>query len=271
MSADAIQAVAGLLRGYGRVALALSGGIDSLTLATIAGRSHDRVDMFHAVSPAVPPEATDRVRDFAAREDWHVHVIDAAEFERQEYVSNPVNRCFYCKQSLYTAIAAIASHTSAQIVSGTNADDLREYRPGLDAARERGVRHPFVELGIAKSGIRDMARALGLGHVAELPSSPCLSSRVETGIGITPALLRLVHVAENVVRARIDATAIRCRVRQTGVVIEIDAETLSRLTPEQKQDLTHAVGGVFAAEGRTPALGLSPYRVGSAFLVDKVA
>lgn len=271
MSTAAIDAVAALLHGYDRVAVALSGGIDSLTLAAIAGRSHEGADMFHAVSPAVPPEATERVRAFAAREGWRLQVIDAAEFERDEYVSNPVNRCFYCKQSLYGAIAAIADSTSAQIVSGTNADDLHEYRPGLEAARERGVRHPFAELNIAKRGIRAMARTLGLGDVAELPSSPCLSSRVETGIGITPALLRLVHAAENAVRARIDANAIRCRVRQAGIVIEIDAETLSRLTTEQKQDLTRAAGAVFAAEGRAPALGLAAYRVGSAFLVKQNA
>lgn len=271
MSHVSTDAVAEMLQGFARVAVAVSGGIDSLTLATIAGRGHCGVDMFHAISPAVPPEATDRVRDFAAREGWRLQLIDAAEFDRDEYVSNPVNRCFYCKQSLYSAINAIAGSTSAQIVSGTNADDLHEYRPGLDAARQHGVRHPFAELGVAKDGIRSMAQSLGLGAIAELPSSPCLSSRVETGIGITPSLLRLVNVAENAVRARISAGAIRCRIRRAGVVIEIDADTLSRLSQEQKQDLTQVVGTVLAAALEFPEVSLAPYRVGSAFLVKQIA
>jgi pyridinium-3,5-biscarboxylic acid mononucleotide sulfurtransferase len=267
MSHTLTLAVAEMLQGFARVAVAVSGGIDSLTLATIAGRGHDNAAMLHAVSPAVPPEATDRVRDFAAREGWRLQLIDAAEFDRDEYVSNPVNRCFYCKQSLYLAIKAIIGSTSAQIVSGTNADDLHEYRPGLDAARERGVRHPFAELGISKDGIRSIARSLGLGAIAELPPSPCLSSRVETGIGITPSLLRLVHVAENAVRARISASAVRCRIRRAGVVIEIDAATLLRLTQEQKQNVTQAVSAVLAAPLKFPEVSLAPYRIGSAFLV----
>ncbi len=271
MSRASTDAVTEMLQGFARIAVAVSGGIDSLTLATIAGRGHCRADMFHAVSPAVPPEATDRVRDFAAREGWRLQVIDAAEFDRDEYVSNPVNRCFYCKQSLYSTINAIAKSTSAQIVSGTNADDLHEYRPGLDAAREHGVRHPFADLGIAKDSIRTMARSLGMGTIAELPSSPCLSSRVETGISITPSLLQLVHAAENAVRARISAGAIRCRIRRVGVVIEIDAATLSRLTHEQKQGITQAVGALFAAALKYSNVSLAPYRVGSAFLVNQIA
>ena len=268
MDTSTIEAVATLLRGCERLAVALSGGIDSLTLATIAGRHHPGATMFHAVSPAVPPEATARVREFAAREGWKLQIIDAAEFNRMEYVSNPVNRCFYCKQSLYTAIAAIAEKTSAQIVSGTNADDLHEYRPGLDAARERGVHHPFAELSIAKAGIRAMARQLGLGDTAAIPSSPCLSSRVETGISITPALLGRVHAAESAVRTRIAADSIRCRVRKAGIVIELDAGSLARLSGAQKQELTAAAGKAFAADG---PVSIAPYRVGSAFLVKQSA
>ena len=133
------------------------------------------------------------------------------------------------------------------------------------------MRHPFAELGVAKTGIRSMARSLGLGEIAELPSSPCLSSRVETGIGITPSLLRLVHAAEKAVRASVGANAIRCRVRESGIVIEIDGESLSRLTEEQKGGITQLVGEVFAATGDGPAISLAPYRTGSAFLVKQVA
>ena len=270
MSQLSINRVAEVLRGFNRVAVAVSGGVDSLTLATIAGRSHQSACMFHAVSPAVPPEATVRVRDFALREGWRLEVINAAEFESDEYVSNPTNRCFYCKQSLYSAIDEIAGVTLDQIVSGTNSDDLHEYRPGLDAARQRGVRHPFAELGFTKEARRRLARALGLAETAEMPSSPCLSSRVETGIRITPSLLRLVDAAEKEVRAAIDANAIRCRIRSTGVVIEVDDQTLSELTGEQKETLTQAVKVVFNKGLVHPEISLAAYRVGSAFLVKQI-
>lgn len=269
---DMVAAVGKLLQDFSKnVAVAVSGGIDSLTLATIAGRCPLGCDMFHAVSPAVPPEATARVRDFAAREGWRLHLIDAGEFARAEYIANPVNRCFYCKQSLYGAITAIAANTSAQIVSGTNLDDLQEYRPGLDAARDHGVRHPFAELGVAKADIRSMARVLGLHEIADLPSSPCLSSRVETGICITPAVLRLIHAAESAVRACISANSVRCRVRERGIVLEIDALSLSQLTAEQKCDIAQTVGSIFASAGEAPTISLAPYRVGSAFLVNQIA
>ena len=116
-------------------------------------------------------------------------MIDAGEFGSADYMRNPVNRCFYCKTSLY---GAIRPHTAAQIVSGTNLDDLGEYRPGLIAAKEHGVRHPFVEARHRQAGACVRSRATsGLGEVAELPASPCLSSRVETGIAIDPVVLAL--------------------------------------------------------------------------------
>lgn len=268
MAASKIAALGTLLKEFQGVAVAVSGGVDSLTLATVAGRTHDRVEMFHAVSPAVPPEATRRVQVFAVRENWHLQLVDAAEFSRQDYVSNPVNRCFFCKQSLYGAIETIAGATSIQIVSGTNADDLQEYRPGLEAARDFGVRHPFVELNVAKSEIRAMARALGLGDVAELPASPCLSSRVETGIVISPAMLRKVHAAESAVRACLVAESVRCRIRHGGLVVEIDAPCAATLTPMKRAEVTEMVTEIFWDGETSPAISIESYRKGSAFLVQ---
>ena len=158
----------------------------------------------------MPREATQRTQALAEREGWTLHVIDAGEFDNADYMRNPVNRCFFCKTSLY---GSIRPHTAAQIVSGTNLDDLGEYRPGLLAAREHGVRHPFVEAGLRKSDVRALARQLGLGEVAELPASPCLSSRVETGIAIDPAVLALVHATEQLVAQALQPKTVRCRVR----------------------------------------------------------
>ena len=106
------------------VAVAVSGGVDSMTLAYVAHHvlGH-QATMYHAVSPAVPEEATRRVRSYAQSNGWHLKVISAGEFEDSEYVANPVNRCFYCKTNLYGSIAA---HTEGSIVSGTNLDDLSD-------------------------------------------------------------------------------------------------------------------------------------------------
>jgi uncharacterized protein len=261
----ALAKLEGILRDIGPVGVAVSGGVDSLTLATLAHRAvRGRVEMFHAVSPAVPEEATGRVRMLAASQGWKLSVVDAGEFGDAHYRSNPVNRCFFCKTNLY---GALVPHTTAQIVAGTNLDDLHEYRPGLDAAANHGVRHPFVEAGIDKKTVRALARHLGLGHIAELPSAPCLSSRIETGIAIEPDMLKLVHAAELLVSKVLTPRTVRCRVRGTGVVIELDEHNFARLDVAARAAIASEVCALFRDGGYEYPVSLAPYRTGSAFLV----
>jgi uncharacterized protein len=253
-----------VLRSIGEVAVAVSGGVDSLTLAAVAHRVlGKRVTMFHAVSSAVPSEATERTREIADREGWALTVLDAGEFGSADYMRNPVNRCFYCKTSLY---GAIRPHTAAAMVSGTNMDDLGEYRPGLIAAKEHGVRHPFVEARIDKQSVRAISRYLGLGDVAELPASPCLSSRIETGIAIDPVMLACVHESEGLVGRELAPKTVRCRVRAGGVVIELDDASLESLSEERRQTLTGQIAALFDRGGFAFDVKFAPYRVGSAFL-----
>ena len=260
-----IAALESNLGQFAAIAVAVSGGIDSLTLATLVGRRYaERAEMFHAVSAAVPPETTTRVRQRAIADGWRLKVIDAGEFDQPKYIANPVNRCFFCKQSLYTTIAGA---TNAQILSGTNLDDLADYRPGLEAARDAGVRHPYAELGIGKTTIREIARQIGLGALAELPASPCLASRVETGTRISAELLRWIHAVENVVRERVAANAIRCRMRGDGVVIEIDPEVLDAMSDAHQREIAAAVGALGPLHGVVPQPSFAPYRRGSAFLL----
>lgn len=258
-----------ILRELNRAAVAVSGGVDSLTLARVA---HDvlneNVTMYHAVSPAVPSEATERVRALAHQYGWQLEVINAGEFDSEDYMRNPVNRCFFCKTSLYDAVQAIAKQTQAQILSGTNTDDLGEYRPGLEAAKQHDVRHPFVEAGISKADVRALARELGMPDIAELPAAPCLSSRVETGIAIDPETLKAIHATEKLVAAELQPKTVRCRVRANGVVIELDAATLVTLDKKVRAGLTSQIEAVFGQIDAVTPIRFEAYRTGSAFLVE---
>lgn len=253
-----------VLAGLRQVAVAVSGGVDSLTLAAasydVLGRD---AHMFHAVSPAVPSEATDRTTALAKRHGWDLHIIDAGEFADDRYMANPSNRCFFCKSNLYASIVEV---TDRQILSGANVDDLSDYRPGLEAAKDHGVRHPFVEAGFGKDDIRRLATTLGLDGISDLPASPCLSSRIETGIAIDPRVLGLVHEAERHLAGTLDARHIRCRVRAAGIVVEVDGDSLARLNETDRTGAIDAVTGIFQRGGHARPVFLSPYRMGSAFL-----
>jgi pyridinium-3,5-biscarboxylic acid mononucleotide sulfurtransferase len=211
------------------------------------------------------------VQDYAAREGWQLRVVDAGEFEDENYRANPLNRCYFCKVNLY---ATIAQHTGWQIVSGANTSDLGEYRPGLIAAKEHHVRHPFVEAGIDKAGVRAIAHELGLEDLAELPSSPCLSSRVETGIRVEPQLLALVNDIEQRMRAELapfKPLNLRCRIRANLVAIEVDADCLTQIGESERGRLVGLVAQRCAVHGVNSMVTFAPYRVGSAFLHERRA
>lgn len=255
---DGARRLAAILDEMGDLGVALSGGVDSMTLAEMAHRSSARATMFHAVSPAVPAHATDRVRETAAARGWTLEIVGAGEFEDPAYMANPVNRCYFCKSNLYARLRAA---TEGVICSGTNTDDLGDFRPGLAAAGEQGVRHPFVEAGIDKAGIRSLARALGLADVAELPAQPCLSSRVETGIAIDADALAMIDRVERRVTGLIGPGDIRCRMTKAGFVIELPAERMGDLRPLDRR----MIEAELVAAGYRLA-GVRPYRKGSAFL-----
>ncbi|HMM53701.1 MAG TPA: adenine nucleotide alpha hydrolase [Candidatus Desulfobacillus sp.] len=257
--AEPAQRLAEVLRRHRALAIAVSGGVDSLTLAAVAQRAMTVAPlMVHAVSPAVPPAATERVRRVAADLGWSLREIAAGEFSDPNYLANPYDRCYHCKSNLYDAMARI---TDRVIASGTNADDLGDYRPGLRAASEREVVHPFVEAGIDKAQIRAMARRLGL-EFAELPAQPCLASRVETGVPIRVPDLGFIDDLEGALRARLGELAVvRVRMRADGVHVE-----LGELPPPPVlAELEDSVRGFCSRRGY-PFRAVRPYRQGSAFV-----
>ncbi len=261
------QALRDILQQTGAAAIAVSGGIDSLTLACIAVETCPDTQVFHALSPAVPEAATERVRRFAQERNWPLHIIDAGEFTDPDYLNNPVNRCFYCKSNLY---AQIARNSDLPIFSGTNLDDLDDYRPGLIAAREQQVRHPYVEAQMSKADIRVAARELGLGEIAELSAAPCLSSRVTTGIKIVAKELHLIDRVEATLRNALGDIPIRCRRIPEGYQIQIDTETLQQMDEEQYQALQAKIHPLLQSESQLLP-EIEPYTRGSAFVHDKVA
>ena len=259
-----VSALNAVLADIGRAAVAVSGGVDSMTLALLAGRRLGAdCAMFHAVSPAVPAEATARVQEYAVREGWRLTVLDAGEFDDPAYRANPANRCFYCKTNLYGALAA---RTDATLLSGTNLDDLGDWRPGLKAAQAHGVRHPFVEAGIDKAQVRSIAAVLGFDDLSRLPAAPCLSSRIETGLRVEADDLASVHAAERYLARQLRPETVRCRRRKAGIVIELDETTLGALSASRRAALGAAVAGMFETNDRTRPVSFAPYRTGSAFL-----
>lgn len=257
------RAIADVLRPIGPAVVAVSGGVDSMTLAHLAARHVAAgVSMVHAVSPAVPAAATVRVREHARRQEWRLAVIDAREFADPRYRANPVDRCYFCKANLYRAIAG---RFAGRVLSGTNRDDLGDYRPGLRAAAEEGVRHPYVEAGLGKAEVRALARALQLDDLADLPAAPCLSSRIETGVAIAPADLALVEAVEEMLRAALGPIDLRCRVAAGGVRVEIGGNRLAEFLCHDRTPIKHAVEETVARSGHR-FVGYGPYRRGSAFL-----
>lgn len=259
-----LQHLEAVIRDIGPLAVAVSGGVDSMTLAVTAHRvlGHD-ARMLHAVSPAVPEDALGRVRDYAEREGWRLDLIDAREFADANYVANPHDRCFYCKTNLY---AAMADAVDCVLVSGTNRDDLGDYRPGLRAAADFRVRHPYVDAGMNKDAVRAVARELALDDLATLPASPCLSSRVETGLAIDPKVLNAVYRAERLVQHELTPRTARCRVRHNSIVIELDTESMRILDLSKADQLRHRIGDLLSSAGVTHPVSFQTYRMGSAFL-----
>ena len=177
--------------------IAYSGGIDSTLIAKVAYDAlGDRALAITAESPSLLPEDLDDATTQAQAIGIRHEVVATHEMDNPDYTSNPINRCYFCKSELHDTLKPMALDRGfAYVVDGVNADDLRDYRPGIQAAKERGARSPLAELGITKFEVREISRHLELPWW-DKPAQPCLSSRFPYGEMITVEKLQRVGRSE---------------------------------------------------------------------------
>lgn len=265
------SALADWLRARAPIAIGFSGGVDSAYLAVAArlALGADRVLAIIGRSASYPEAQWAAARAVAREFDVPVLELDTAELDDPRYAANPSNRCYYCKTELWSKLVPVArARGFVTIADGTNADDLSDWRPGAQAAREHGIASPLAELGFTKRHIRDASRLLGL-PTWQQPSSPCLSSRLPYGIAVTPARLKQVERAEAALR-RLGVTGdLRVRYHEDLARVELGAEELSRwLDPARLESLREAI---VASGFARVAMDLRGFRSGSLNVLHGVA
>src|SRR5208283_4823526 len=197
VSADKLEQLRAALRAYGSCLVAYSGGVDSVFLARVAHEVlGSRALAVIADSPSLPRRELQEALDIAGKFQFPVRVVQTAEFENPDYLSNPANRCYFCKHELFEQLAPIArAEKFAVIAYGENASDNGDFRPGAQAAAEFQVRAPLKEGGLTKSEIRELSAQLGL-PTADKPQMACLSSRIPHGDPVTVEALAMIEAAE---------------------------------------------------------------------------
>lgn len=212
------------LDGLGRVLLGYSGGVDSAVLAVLGARLPEK-GRFLAVlglSPSLAESQHRQAVDIAARFAVPLLELPTRELDDPRYAANPTNRCYYCKAELWRRLGTVAAERGFDtVIDGTNADDLGEHRPGAAAAGEYAVRSPLAELGWSKAQVRDAAKAIGL-PIWDAPASPCLSSRIQYGLEVTPDRLRQVEAAESWLREQGITGDLRVRHLGETARVEVD-------------------------------------------------
>lgn len=256
---DKLTQMRAIMYECGSVLVAYSGGVDSALVMAVAHRElGDKALACIGISPSYPVrEMRDAVK-LAEELGVPYRLVNTEEYRDPNYAANPNNRCYYCKSELHNQLKSIlVAEGWGVVLDGNNASDVGDYRPGMQAARERGVRSPLLEANITKAEVRALANYLGL-PVWDKPAMACLSSRVPHGTPITPELLRQIEAAEDVL-VELGFRQFRVRHHNEIARLELPAEEFSKAI-EQHMAI---VNGVKAAGYRFVTLDLAGFRSGS--------
>jgi pyridinium-3,5-biscarboxylic acid mononucleotide sulfurtransferase len=223
---EKLKLLQSLFRDMEKALIAYSGGIDSTLVAKVAyDVLHDRALAVTAISPSLLPEDLEDARVQASEIGISHEVVETHEMTNPNYTSNPVNRCYFCKSELHDTLKPLAILRGyPYVVDGVNADDLKDYRPGIQAAKERGARSPLAEVGITKLEVRQLAQELALPWW-DKPAQPCLSSRFPYGEEITIQKLQRVGRAERYLR-QLGLKNLRVRAEGDTAKIELPPEEI---------------------------------------------
>ena len=256
------RALADWLRERAPVLIGFSGGVDSSYLAAVAYEAVGPDAMLAVVGRSASLSAAQLAvaEEVARRVGFEPLLIDTRELEDPQYSANPTNRCFYCKQELWTRLRPIATERGMQLLDGTNADDLGDWRPGAAAGEAHGVESPLALLGFAKAEIRLLSAERGL-PTAELPSAPCLASRLPYGTAVTRARLAQVEAAEAALRAL--GIGGDLRVRHHGAHARVELAPASLRACESARFRDAVMEAVRAAGFERVLLDLRGFRSGS--------
>lgn len=229
-----------ILKNMDGAVVALSGGVDSAVVAKAALIAlGEKAIAITADSPSVPRQDIQAAKNLAKSIGLRHEIVLTSEFDNPDYRKNAGDRCYFCKSELYeTIFRKLSDLESKTICSGANLDDLGDYRPGLQAAKERGIRHPLQEAGLGKKEVRELAKHWGL-EVWDKPASPCLSSRIAPGVAVTPERTARIEKAEIYLKS---LGLFDCRVRlhpDELVRIELLPEDIVKIAdPDVRDNLT---------------------------------